>query len=474
MEGHRAMRSGAVALSLVLLLASVAHAQELDRPAFGERTNSLENSVPSGTVLPGALSLGMRDVVDRAVKNNLAAILGSEVEKATEARRLQDRAEYFPKIDAFVAGQQQQVNLAAFGFSGFPGIRQVIGPFELFDARAALSQSILDFERLHNLRGSTETQRAAAFTSADIRELVALTAVDLYFQVVSSQSRVVSTEAQLMRAKTLHDRALDLKGAGVVPGIDVLRAEVEQRTVEQRLIQARNAVEKQKLGLARAIGLPLEQQFNLADRLPMEGEEVRSVDVLLTQAYSQRSDALAGEARIRAAEEDLKAVKGKALPNLSFRGDYGAIGPSVNNSHGTYTMRLEVRMPVFDKTIESEALEKEAVVRQRRADQASLRGRIEMEVRSALLDLQSTSEQLRVARESLTLAQQQLDQAQDRFSAGVVNNLEVVQSQEAVALAEEGVIQGLYGYNIARALLARAAGSVERSVAEYFPGSPTR
>jgi outer membrane protein TolC len=183
---------------------------------------------------------------------------------------------------------------------------------------------------------------------------------------------------------------------------------------------------------------------------------------------------LAGEALIRAAEEDVKAVKGKALPNLSFKGDYGAIGPSLNNSHGTYTMRLEVRMPVLDKTIDTKALEKEAVVRQRRADQASLRGRIEMEVRSALLDLQSTSEQLRVARESLTLAQQQLDQAQDRFSAGVVNNLEVVQSQEAVALAEEGVIQGLYGYNIARALLARAAGSVERSVAEYFPGSPTR
>ena len=468
------MRSAAVALSLLLSLAGVAHAQELDRPAFGERTNSLENSVPSGTAVPGVLSLGLREAVDRAVKNNLAAILGTQVEQAADARRLQDRAEYFPKIDAFIAGQQQQVNLAAFGFGGFPGIRQVIGPFELFDARASLSQSILDYERRHNLRQSTETQRAAAFTNADIRELVALTAVDLYFQAVSSQSRVAATEAQLIRAKTLLDRAVDLKAAGVVPGIDVLRADVEQRTVEQRLIQAKNAVEKQKLGLARAIGMPLQQQFSLADRLPMEDQQARSADQLLAQAYDQRSDALAGEARIRAAEEDLKAVKGRALPNLSFRGDYGAIGPSPTNSHGTYTMRLEVRMPVLDKTIDSEALEKEAVLRQRRADQASLRGRIEMEVRSALLDLDSSAEQLRVARESLSLAQQQLDQAQDRFSAGVVNNLEVVQSQEAVALAEEGVIQSLYGYNIARALLARAAGSVERSVSEFFPGSPSR
>jgi outer membrane protein TolC len=137
-------------------------------------------------------------------------------------------------------------------------------------------------------------------------------------------------------------------------------------------------------------------------------------------------------------------------------------------------MRLEVRMPVFDKTIETEAMEKEAVLQQRRADQASLRGRIDLEVRSALLDLDSTAEQLRVARESRALAQQQLDQAQDRFSAGVVNNLEVVQAQEAVAVADEGVIQGLYGYNIARARLARAAGSVERSIAEIFPRSPSR
>ena len=228
------MRSAAVALSLLLSLTGVAHAQELDRPAFGERTNSLENSVPSGTAVPGVLSLGLREAVDRAVKNNLAAILGTQVEQAADARRLQDRAEYFPKIDAFIAGQQQQVNLAAFGFGGFPGIRQVIGPFELFDARASLSQSILDYERRHNLRQSTETQRAAAFTNADIRELVALTAVDLYFQAVSSQSRVAATEAQLMRARTLHDRAVDLKAAGVVPGIDVLRADVEQRTVEQR------------------------------------------------------------------------------------------------------------------------------------------------------------------------------------------------------------------------------------------------
>jgi outer membrane protein TolC len=156
---------------------------------------------------------------------------------------------------------------------------------------------------------------------------------------------------------------------------------------------------------------------------------------------------------------------------LNLLGDYGAIGRTPGSSHGTYSMRVEVRMPLFDRRNGSDALEKEALLRQRRAERDSLQGHIELEVRAALLDLQSAAEQLRVARQSLELARQQLDQAQDRFIAGVANNLEVVQAQEAVALAEEGVIQGLYGLNIARALLARATGATERSVQEFFPGS---
>jgi outer membrane protein TolC len=460
MEGYYAMKFYGLCVSLVLALALPAQAQE-----------SRLDSVPSGSVTPASLSLSLKDVVDRAVKNNLAVILGSEEEKIADAKHQQDRAELYPTIEAFLAGAQQQINLASFGFSGFPGIQPIVGPFNFIDARATFTQSVLDFQRRHDLRGSSEDRRAAAFTNANTRELVVLTAVDLYFQVVSSQSRVIATEAQLARAKTLYDRALDLKNAGQVPGIDVLRAEVEQRTVEQRLIQARNVVQKDKLALARAIGLPLEQEFSLADSLPPEGQAIPTRDELLALAYDRRSDALAVEARIRAAEEDVKSARAKGLPKVKVAGDYGANGPSFTNSHGTYSMRVEVRMPILDKSIESGALEKEAVLRQRQAERDSLHGRIEMDVRSALLDVDSTAEQLRVARQSLTLAQQQLDQAQDRFSAGVANNLEVVQAQEAVALANEGVIQGLYGFNIARALLGRATGSAERSISEFFPGS---
>lgn len=453
--------------SAVLLLAlagSRTHAQELDIPL-------LKNSVTSGTSATGALRLSLRDAIDRALKNNLATLIGTEAERVASAKREQDRTELFPKLDAYIASQQQQVNLAAFGFSGFPGIRQVIGPFSLIDARARLSQPVLDLELRHNLRASTETQRAASLTNANTRELVVLATVDDYFRVVSAQSRVTAVEAELARATVLHNRALDLKNAGLIPGIDVLRAQVEQRSVEQRLIQARNIVENDKLILARVIGLPLEQEFALADALPPEGDPVPPIAALLELAFSRRSDLKAQEARVRAAEEDVKASKARKMPSIGVQGDYGVIGRTPASSHGTYTLRVEARMPIFDRNIDSETAEDEAVLRQRLAERDSLRGHIDMEVRSALLDLQSAQEQLRVARESITLAQQQLDQAQDRFSAGVANNLEVVQAQQDVAISDERVIQSLYGFNIARALLAKATGSVERSIPDFFSGS---
>lgn len=431
----------------------------------------LADSVQSGTATAGTLSLGLKDAVDRAIKNNLAAVLGTEAERIAAAKRLADLAELWPKLEGRLATEQLQINLAAFGFGGFPGVRQVIGPFALVDARASFTSPLVDLERRHNLRESSDNQRAAALANLNTRELVALTAVDIYFQVVSSESRVAAVEAQLARAQVLFGRATDLKNAGFAPGIDVLRAEVEQRSLEQRLIQARNTVRKQKLALARAIGLPLAQEFILTDRLPEERQTDLSMVQLIEQAYMNRSDAKSLDVQVHAAEEAVKAVKARNLPTLNAMGDYGATGRAPFSSHGTYSLSLEIRFPILDKSIGSDVQEKEANLRQRQAERDSLHGRIEYDVRSALLDIQSAQEQLQVARRSLLLAQQQLDQAQDRFGAGVTDNLEVVQAQEDVALADERVIQSLYGFNISRALLARATGVVERSIQEIFAGS---
>jgi len=458
-------------LFLLVLRASAAFAQERSRSLpFSGRSVTLGDSVESGTVSSEPISLTIIDAIHRGLKSNLAVVAGALDSRVAEASRLRDLSDLLPKINGQVSTVQQQVNLAAFGFSGFPGVPQIIGPFALVDARATFSQPLIDLERLHNLREARENQKAISLSNENTRELVVLTVMGLYFQAVSGASRVRAVEAQVATAQTLNVRAADLKNAGVVPGIDVLRAQVELQTVQQRLIQARNEFSREKLNLARAIGLPLGQEFTLANDLPGGSSPSDNLPDLLTRAYASRSDAKAAESRLRAAQEAVKAARSENLPTAHVDANYGAIGRNPASTHGTYSIAGSVKFPIFNSKAKSDTMEKEALLHQREAEADSLHGHIELDVRSALLQLQSAEEQYKVAQGSLALVRQQLDQAQDRFAAGVASNLEVVQAQEALALADENVIESLYAFNASRALLAHATGVAEQSAEEVFGG----
>jgi len=457
-------------LLILFLAVNTAVAQE-SRSRSQSSSGVLGESVPSGAVSQEPIPLTMIDAIHRGLKSNMAVITGSFDLRTAEASRLREKSELLPTINGQLGTSQQQVNLAAFGFTGFAGVPQVIGPFTLVDARATFSQRLLDMERTHNVREAKENEKAVSLSINNTRELVVLTVLDLYFQAVSGASRVRAVEAQVTSARALNSRAVDLKSAGVIPGIDVLRAQVELQSAEQRLIQARNELSREKLSLARAIGLPLGQEFTLVDGLPAGEVPSESLSTLLDRAYSSRSDAKAAASRLRAAEEAVKAAKAVNLPTARLDANYGATGQSPLNSHGTYSIGATVEFPIFNSKAKSDTAEKEALLKQRQAEADSLHGRIELDVRSALLELQSAEEQYKVAQSSLALVRQQLEQAQDRFAAGVANNLEVVQAQEAIALADENVIRSLYAFNASRALLARAMGVAEQSAEEVFGGS---
>jgi outer membrane protein TolC len=457
-------------LILLVLPVNAVFAQE-SRSRSQSANGSLSDSVVSDTVSPDPIPLSIIDAIHRGLKPNMAVNSGSYDSKSAESIRLRDQSELTPKINGYVTAVQQQVNLAAFGFTGISGISPVIGPFGLVDARATFSQRLFDSERTHNLREAKENEKAVTLGNDNTRELVVLTVLDLYFQAVSGASRVRAVEAQVTSARALNSRAADLKSAGVVPGIDVLRAQVELQSAEQRLIQARNDLSREKLNLARAIGLPLGQEFTLVNDLPGGATQIETLPDLLNRSYASRPDAKAAESRLRAAQEAVKSAKAVNLPTAHVDANYGIIGQNPWSSHGTFAVSGTVDFPIFNSKSKSETTEKEALVKQRQAEVDSLHGRIELEVRSALLELQSAEEQYKVAQSSLALVRQQLDQAQDRFAAGVANNLEVVQAQEAIALADENVIRSLYALNASRALLARAAGVAEQSAEEVFGGS---
>src|SRR3954451_11977983 len=299
--------------------------------------------------------------------------------------------------------------------------------------------------------------------------MVVLAAGNEYLLSHPAAARVDAAQAELETAQALFNKAHDQQTAGVSPAIDTLRAQVELQTRQQQLIVARNNYAKQKLALARTIGLPPGQEFNLTDQAPYKPLTPMSVDQALQRAYMGRADYQAAAQEVRAAEQFRRAATAEHYPTLDISGNYGAAGVNVGDSHGVFLAGATLAIPIFaGGRAHADALQAEATLRQSKQQLDSLRGQIDYDVRAALLDLNSAADQVEVARQALDLANQTLEQARDRFTAGVTDNLEVVQAQESVATANENFISSLYAHNVAKISLARAIGFAEEGVRQYL------
>ena len=272
-------------------------------------------------------------------------------------------------------------------------------------------------------------------------------------------------------AQALYGKASDQQNAGLSPAIDTLRARVEFQNRQQQLIVARNQYAKQKLALVRAIGLPTGQEIALTSKAPYDHLATTGIDASVQRAYASRSDYLAAVQQVRAAEHYRKGATAEHYPTLDLLADYGDLGINFGNSHGTYSVSGRLNIPIFQGgKAHADVLQADATLRQARAQLDNLRGQIEYEVRTALLDIAAADEQVEVARSSVDLAEQTLIQARDRFSAGVTDNLEVVQAQQTVAAAHESYISSLYAHNLAKIELVRAMGYAEQGVRQYLNG----
>jgi len=455
-------------IALLLLVSQFAVAQQ----SRGINVSpNLYGSVSPQPATGSPISLSISDAIDRALKYNLGAIISEKDTQAARAERLRALSELLPKVNASVTESMQQINLAAFGFTALPGVPQVNGPFSLIDARARYVQTPIDFRFLHELRSKAQEVTASDYARLDVRELVVLVTTDLYLEAIAGGSRLDAARAQLRTAQAVFDRATDLKLSGVIPGIDLLRAQVELQTEQMRVLAAENDLAKQKLNLARAIGLPQAQVFTQADGFVTSVNSLPGLDQAISIALESRPDYRRSLVLIRAAEESRKAAEGRRLPSVQITADYGDIGPTLGFSHGTMNLTGTLLIPIYTGgRARAEILDSESLLEQRKAESTSLRERIEYEIRTANLDIQSAAEQVRVAQSARDLAQQQLVQAQDRFAAGVANGMEITQAQESVATAEENYTSSLYGLNLAEAALARGMGTAEKTIKSFFGG----
>src|SRR5579863_4888633 len=423
--------------------------------------------------VPGVVRISLRDAIDRGLKQNLGVLLSSADIRSARGQRWEALSALLPHAEATPYVDASKLNLRELGLSSLGGLKipASVGPFSYFDARAAVTQSLFDWKSINATRAANQNLKSAAYTFKDARDLVVLAVGYTYLQANADEARIETTEAQVKTAQALYDQATDQINAGTSPDIDGLRTKVELQTRQQQLIQAKNNFAIQKLTVARVIGLAPGQEFEFSDKSPYQSIEVLSVDEALKRAYASRSDYLAAMTDVRAAQYAKKAAVAGYLPSLAFNADYGEGGSHPSTATSVYDVRGTLSIPIFEGgAVHGDVLQADAKLEQSRERLDNLRAQIDSDVRAALLNLQSSADQVNVARSNIDLADTALVQSSDRFSAGVTDTVEVVQSQEAVASAHERYISSLYSYNYAKISLVRALGIAEQGVQEFFRG----
>ena len=430
-------------------------------------------SVPTKLV-PGVMPLSLQDAINRGLKQNLGLLLSHADIGSARGQRWEQLSALLPHVTAAPYVAESKLNVDELGFAGLAKLLHIspsVGPFSYFDARANATQTLFDWKSINATRAASQSLKSAAYTFKDARDLVVLAVGYVYLQALADAARIETAEAQVKTAQALYDQAADQINAGTSPDIDGLRTKVELQTRQQQLIQAKNNFAIQKLTVARVIGLAPGQEFEFTDKAPYEAIDAITVDEALTRAYASRSDYQAAMTDVRAAEFARKAAVAGYLPSLSLNADYGLGGSHPSTATPVADARGTLSIPIFQgDSVHGDVLQADARLEQSRERLENLRAQIDSDVRAALLNLQSSADQVNVARSNIDLAEETLTQSRDRFSAGVTDTVEVVQSEEAVASAHEQYISSLYNYNYAKISLARAVGVAEEGVKEYFKG----
>jgi outer membrane protein TolC len=434
--------------------------------------NPYLGGVPGGKLSATPLALSLQDAVGLGLKQNLGGVLATDAITDARGQRWQALSELLPNVVTDTGFGVHQINVkAAFGLS-IPGEPPIIGPFGYFDSRAYLTQSAFDWGSIERVRSSKAQLKSAEFSVKDARELVVLVIVANYLLVIADQSEVESAKSQRDTAKSLFQQTSDQKTAGLASAVDVLRSQVQLQSREQKLIVAQNNLAKQKLVLARAIGLPLGQMFEITTQVPYQELTPSSLDEAIQSAYKARPDFQSQINRVRSAELAKKAASAERYPSVGVETDYGLSGVNPGSSHGTVDAAATLRIPIFQGgRVHGDVLRADASLAAERQRLEDLRARIDQEVRDAYLDLDAAGQEVAVEKSAVTLATRNLEQSRDRFASGVTDNIEVVQAQDALAIASDAYIASLYSYNLSKISLARSTGVAESRYAEYLRGN---
>jgi outer membrane protein TolC len=415
------------------------------------------------------LQLTLDQAVGLALKQNpTAQIAVIQVLQSVQDKNVA-RAALLPEVDASVKEQAQRFNVRAqFGGEAiFPGIPAALGPFPQFSAGGTLAAPIFDLTLWRRYQESRNTLDASRAASLSTREQVILLVVSQYIGTLRAVADVQASQSRVDLAQALFDQAGDLQKEGVGTGIDTLRANVELQNEKQRLIEAEADRERSLFGLSRLLNLDPRQVLELADSLSFFETPQPEVEPSIEQALGERQEWKSLISQVKAAESEKKAASESRLPNLRIDGNWDYLGTHPDNAVSTYTFIASVNMPVFTGgRIHAQIARSNLELALLQQQQDDLRNSIALDVKTALINLTSARNEVQVANLGIQLSNQEVDQARDRFRAGVANNIEVIQAQDSLARANDNQIAALYRFNQARADYARSIGQMEKLYAK--------
>ena len=434
--------------------------EELVHAQGMSRQNALPSNAPTQV-----LRLTLDQAVGLALKQNPTAQIAILTAAQSEQDKNIARADLLPQVNARISDEAQKVNLLAqFGgrtpFLGFP---KTLGPYQVFSAGPTFGGPVFDLTLWRRYQAAQNTMKAGKSNSLSTREQVILLVVSQYIGTLRAVADVQASHSRVELAQALYDQAADLQKEGVGTGIDTLRSNVELQNEKQRLIEAETSRETSLFGLSRLLNLDPRQPIELGDSLSFFDTPQPEMEASLEQALTERQEWKALESQLKAAGYEKKAVQAERLPSLRFDGNFTYLGTSTNTTLPTYDYAATVSLPVFTGgRIHAEIVKADLEIRKLEQQQEDLRNQIALDVKTALLNLNSARNEVQVANLGVQLSREEVDQARDRFKAGVANNIEVIQAQDALSRANDNQIAALYRFNQARADLARSIGQMEK------------
>jgi outer membrane protein TolC len=422
---------------------------------------------------PAPYRLTLQDAIQKALQANLSVLVaGTRVDEAEGTRERRLAAALLPRVSAQTYANVQNRDLQAFGLSipGFP-IPKVVGPFSNYDFRVYAQQNIVDLQSYRGLKASELAVDAGKLDDRDARDLIVRVIAGLYLNAQSAAARVEAAQSRVRDSDALLKLARDKHDTGTATGVDVLRAEVQLANDKQAVLVAENQYKQSLLSLARNLGMNPATPLELAEPLRYQPLSQPESKTLVPAALEARADYLSLDRQRQGLVEQQSANRARLYPKVSINGNFGAIGRSIGGVEPTGLIQGQIDFTVFDRDRNGEAQELASRVKRIDDQIADLRRGIEEDLSEALLNLDSTAQQVTVAKEGQDLAQRELELSQDRFQSGTANNVEVVTAQDELARAQENYILAVSSHVDAKFALARAMGDTEKNILQFM-GNP--